>query len=406
MVKSNRFWGALKTSVAATKWVQIFVLFLVTFLFPIAEGILASLWTSAASDARTTTGWCLFIIALLHLILGLYVLLGKAVCPESVLAQAVEIEDELKSKDHELKRREKGYRLVRAAFERLNTQTCAIQLGGSAEAWCKGGFEAGLSPIVATLLQNVDTVLGVKSSVYSVEVYLINYLVPPCDPKTQNEIGLHFFYGASVSRAQALSLLTTQCSPAILGFQSGVPYQQPITSNKHLFYDGNAPKECVYFRHFATTPIYPACNPGGDTLGVLILTSMQDEEFAPDVLDTLGFFASIISNYLYSYEKCYYAHEEELKKAGRLHQGGPITLDDKLPDGVVGQKYIGKIQFSGGSAPYVCSVTSGELPSGLTLAPDGTISGTLNMAANFSFTVTVTDAKRASSARAYCVVVK
>jgi hypothetical protein len=81
MIKSNRFW-VLKTSIAATKWMQIFVLFLVTFLFPISEGILASFWTSVAAGAGATLGRCL----LMHPILGVYVLLGKAVCPESGLA--------------------------------------------------------------------------------------------------------------------------------------------------------------------------------------------------------------------------------------------------------------------------------------------------------------------------------
>ena len=46
---------------------------------------------------------------------------------------------------------------------------------------------------------------------------------------------------------------------------------------------------------------------------------------------------------------------------------------------------------SGGAAPYTWSVTAGNLPSGITLAADGEISGVATSAGNFDFTATVTD---------------
>ncbi|QLI82673.1 putative Ig domain-containing protein [Chitinibacter fontanus] len=46
---------------------------------------------------------------------------------------------------------------------------------------------------------------------------------------------------------------------------------------------------------------------------------------------------------------------------------------------------------SGGSAPYTYALTSGSLPAGLSLASNGTLSGTPTAAGNFSFVVTATD---------------
>lgn len=54
-----------------------------------------------------------------------------------------------------------------------------------------------------------------------------------------------------------------------------------------------------------------------------------------------------------------------------------ITLSPPtLPNGTVGVPYSQTITASGGTAPYVFSVTAGALPAGLTLTPGGLLSGT------------------------------
>ncbi len=39
-----------------------------------------------------------------------------------------------------------------------------------------------------------------------------------------------------------------------------------------------------------------------------MLTSDQDDEFAPDVLDTMKFMASLVANYVSSYNRCVWEH--------------------------------------------------------------------------------------------------
>jgi uncharacterized protein YhjY with autotransporter beta-barrel domain len=96
---------------------------------------------------------------------------------------------------------------------------------------------------------------------------------------------------------------------------------------------------------------------------------------------------------------------------------GTIVNDDvpldilpvNLPDGAVGIFYSAILTTDGGVAPYRYTVTAGTLPAGLTLAADGTLSGTPVAAGNVSFTITATDSSGApgpySASRAYTVTI-
>ena len=68
-----------------------------------------------------------------------------------------------------------------------------------------------------------------------------------------------------------------------------------------------------------------------------------------------------------------------------------ITSGAALPAGVVGAAYTTTLAASGGSGRYSWTVTSGALPSGLTLAGAGTLSGTPTSGGRSSFSVQVTD---------------
>lgn len=74
-----------------------------------------------------------------------------------------------------------------------------------------------------------------------------------------------------------------------------------------------------------------------------------------------------------------------------------ITNPD-LPNGQLATAYSHVLSASGGTAPYTFELASGSgpLPDGLTLASDGTISGTPTVEDTFAFTVTVTDARGGS----------
>ena len=72
---------------------------------------------------------------------------------------------------------------------------------------------------------------------------------------------------------------------------------------------------------------------------------------------------------------------------------GPVRITGDLPDGSVGAAASGAYTITGGIAPYgPVTVIAGSLPTGVTLSPDGSWSGTYAAAGTFAWTVRVTDA--------------
>ena len=73
-----------------------------------------------------------------------------------------------------------------------------------------------------------------------------------------------------------------------------------------------------------------------------------------------------------------------------------VSASPAPPAGVATNPYAGfSFSASGGSPPFTWAITSGALPAGLTLASDGTLSGTPTSVGAFAFTVRATDSAQA-----------
>ena len=68
-----------------------------------------------------------------------------------------------------------------------------------------------------------------------------------------------------------------------------------------------------------------------------------------------------------------------------------LGISNTPPSATQGTAYTFQFAAAGGTPPYTFALGSGALPAGLTLASDGTISGTPTTTQTASFTVTVTD---------------
>src|SRR5205085_6776925 len=76
------------------------------------------------------------------------------------------------------------------------------------------------------------------------------------------------------------------------------------------------------------------------------------------------------------------------------------------PGGTVGTPYSATLASSGGQAPYQWSVTSGQLPSGVTLnSSTGGISGTPTTAGPCLFGIQVSDAMGATASARFSVTI-
>jgi hypothetical protein len=77
-----------------------------------------------------------------------------------------------------------------------------------------------------------------------------------------------------------------------------------------------------------------------------------------------------------------------------------------LPDPVLGTAYSRQFAATGGTGPYTFTVTVGTLPTGLSLSPDGLLSGTPTETGTFNFTVAALDTARpATGTRSYSLTV-
>ncbi|MGA9750840.1 MAG: Ig domain-containing protein, partial [Acidobacteriota bacterium] len=76
-----------------------------------------------------------------------------------------------------------------------------------------------------------------------------------------------------------------------------------------------------------------------------------------------------------------------------------------LTGGTLRLPYSQAITASGGISPFSFAVTSGTLPTGLTLSSSGTLSGIPTVPGTYTFTVTATDASGCTGNRAYSLVI-
>ena len=78
---------------------------------------------------------------------------------------------------------------------------------------------------------------------------------------------------------------------------------------------------------------------------------------------------------------------------------------ETLPVAVAGSGYSQPVTATGGQTPYTFAITSGGLPAGLTLNPNGTLSGTPATAGTASFSITATDGNGCTGVRSYSITV-
>ena len=76
-----------------------------------------------------------------------------------------------------------------------------------------------------------------------------------------------------------------------------------------------------------------------------------------------------------------------------------------LPAATAGVFYNQSLAVTNGTAPFVFSVVGGSLPTGLTLATDGSLSGVPTVGGSFSFTIQVQDANGCTNTRSYTIAV-
>jgi hypothetical protein len=80
----------------------------------------------------------------------------------------------------------------------------------------------------------------------------------------------------------------------------------------------------------------------------------------------------------------------------------PLVIDaTSLPDAISGSTYSASLSASGGTPPYFWTVQGGQLPIGLRLQTDGTLTGTPQGAGTYGFTASIVDSANQSASRSF-----
>lgn len=100
------------------------------------------------------------------------------------------------------------------------------------------------------------------------------------------------------------------------------------------------------------------------------------------------------------------SNQSDTRAATVVIVASPTLTFPPPPSGQIGVPYSDQLTVSGGTAPYVWSISAGSLPPGLTLnSSTGLLSGTPTTAGSYPFTVRIVDANGQSDTRAATLVV-
>lgn len=95
-----------------------------------------------------------------------------------------------------------------------------------------------------------------------------------------------------------------------------------------------------------------------------------------------------------------------LKQFDLISEPAPvISTASPLTAGQEGVAYAATITATTGATPYTFAVTAGALPTGVTLASGGALSGTPSVNGAFNFTVTVTAANGLTGSKAFALTI-
>jgi len=226
-----------------------------------------------------------------------------------------------------------------------------------------GALPAGLNLSLAGLLSGTPTVQGP-----------FNFTVTTTDSTT----------GAGpYSLAQPYSLLVSPPAP-------------PIANPATLTLAANSPGEPVVLTlggGTATGVAVGAVTPAHGTLSIagLTMTYIPDPGYSgPDSFTYTAFNVT--------------GHSPEATVSVTV-TAPTLTLSALPTTGQVTAPYSGTATASLGTAPYSVVRTAGALPGGLTLAANGTLSGTPTAAGTFNFTLEATDTYGATGSQAYTVTI-
>lgn len=152
--------------------------------------------------------------------------------------------------------------------------------------------------------------------------------------------------------------------------------------------------------------------PSGETVSATISGPPQSGSIGDDGIFSITFTTSGLADGTYTVTYAYGGDANLNSKTDAntsltvtLATTVTITTTSPLPSGTIGAPYNEALSAIGGTSPYTWALTLGSLPTGLTLNPNGTITGTPTVAGPSSFTVTATPSAGTPASKAFSLTI-
>lgn len=308
MLSESENWKQLKDWAKwSGRYAQVEVL-ITGALLPILEALFVNLLTGAEPGRAWPFAVALTALGLAHIIFLAFILFREKTSPVLSAIKAAEAEERLaryrNESEHsaghlrcEMDRRAECHRLIRSLVDDFNLQTCQINPAA------RDAFMRGVWPMIQRVATNIRTTLGVTSNEFTIELYCLDGVVlggSPC--AVVDGVKQELFY-SPVHHDPCAPMRLARRAPHQWGLARGSSGGEcRVEDDTNLFYHDGKPAAGLYFRRFATVPVMEVCSK--NPVGVLVLTSKQAEPFSEDVLDTLQFLASLVTQYTASHNRC------------------------------------------------------------------------------------------------------
>ncbi len=123
------------------------------------------------------------------------------------------------------------------------------------------------------------------------------------------------------------------------------------------------------------------------------------------IMDALGHVTGTLTTAEHNNSWSVVAQDAEGTSVALVEEQYVMDMLGDPPDGGTSAPYSFTLTGSEGTAPYAFATSSGALPTGLTLATDGEISGTPSVEDDFAFDVTMTDANGVAQTKSYTITI-
>ena len=266
-------------------------------ILPILECIFVNLLTGVKDGERA---WpyvlTLVVLGLAHAGLLAMQLLPDANYPIQCVADAIEATDKVKELELDVARKQRIHNALRSAVDALNLQTCDMNPLG------RDAFVNGIHPIFCSLISEASQILGVRSNEFTIEFYseVIAVLMDSGCACIGNFRQQYYYSPTGFDPCRPVRL--GQRSPCTWGAARRVPGICRVADDQSFFYENGRRPDDLYFQMICTVPVHQTCS--DVPIGLLVLTSMQEEPFASDVTETMQFVASLISQYIAAHNRC------------------------------------------------------------------------------------------------------